>query len=78
MLLYKENNMAMICLDQREKNTTYLNCDNNSLYEQEALWWYAENFHSETAQYLLKQPPNKYLRGQLQTAVCNYFDIDRT
>lgn len=37
MLLSKENNMAMIRLDQRDKNITYLNCDNNSPYEQDAL-----------------------------------------
>lgn len=49
----------------------YLNCDNNSLYEQEALWWYVVNVNSETAQYFLKQPPSKYFRGQWQDSKCS-------
>lgn len=33
LLLYMENVMAMICLDQRDKDDAYLNCDVNSLYQ---------------------------------------------
>lgn len=66
ILLYKENVMAMICLDQREKDTTHLNCDINSLYEREALQWYVEDIKSETTRYLIKQASNKYLGGQSQ------------
>lgn len=33
ILLYKKNDMAMVYLDQRDKDTTYLHFYINSLYE---------------------------------------------
>lgn len=54
----------MICLDQRDKDTTYLNYDINSLYE--GLWWNVEKINSETTWRLIKWPPNKHSGEQSQ------------
>lgn len=84
ILLYKKNDMAMVYLDQRDKDTTYLNFYINSLYEWEALWHSAgRKSNIETVQYLVKWHENtvgkitgQYCSLRLQLHKC--FDTDRS